>query len=90
VRAVVYDGARARRVEVPAWVILDPSLVVRCERCRLDARLEHLTRAEAERALGRFALWHARCREPGPIRVFERRPEESYLPAPMTFVRRRI
>jgi len=89
VRAVVYDGRTKRRVELPDWVTLGPDLVVRCSRCTLDARLEHLLRSEAERTLGRFALWHARCHEPGPIRILERRSEESYMPAPFTFVRRR-
>lgn len=74
-RAVIWDGRRDRRVDVPAFVRIhvgsDDSLMVVCDRCEWTERISiacgsAMKRIEAQRNLGRFCLKHEQCPEPKP------------------------
>lgn len=88
-RALTYDGNRTRVVSPPPWVSVRPGedgVLCECARCEMT-ELVGGERAEAERRLGRFASWHARCADrslfPAP------RPPREEPPPPLTYVRRR-
>lgn len=104
-RAVHFDGRRDQRVAVPAWVSFRPVelgvLVCVCANCSATERVE-LNPRDAQRQMGRFALWHRRC---GELPLYEEaQRQQAYLrqrrergevvgrpePAPITFVRRKV
>lgn len=78
-RATVYDGRCSKRVELSPWVKLHAPSVggemrVVCERCERAGRdhmrlLGSLSKYEAEKELGSFAVWHGRCGEPPMVRM---------------------
>lgn len=70
-RALYYDGKGDRRVPVPAWIELSlgtSSIAAECSRCGRAEAIGLEVKRDAERSLGRFALFHARCRDPEEIR----------------------
>ena len=70
-RARVFGG---RSAEWPSWAVLrvdSGRVLFECERCGEEQDLTPMSQHDAERALGRLARVHARCRarptpEPAP------------------------
>lgn len=95
-RATVYDGRGSRRVELAPWVKLHAlsagaDVFVRCERCGGRDSLGGMGKADAEKALGRFASWHGRCGEK-PLAMVSVRAHYRGKPVfdiPVTYVRRK-
>ena len=79
-RALRYDGRADRIVKPAAWISFSPrgeEVLAACSRCQGEERVAVVAggKRDAERALGRFALWHAKCRERADVELgsFEKR-----------------
>jgi hypothetical protein len=90
VRAVVYGGGKAETVALPSWVSVTAVCFphraeAACSRCGKVVKLDG-AKADDERELGRFALWHRRCRDTAEVRraaarVVGAAPSEEWMRA---------
>lgn len=73
-RALRYDGRADRPVKLAAWIAVsrvvdagEEAVRVACSRCSGEARIAIVAggKRDAERLLGTFARWHARCASRG-------------------------